>query len=54
MICNLCYALFELLIELDRNREVNTSWAPLSAHAGYWKSQGVADLIVEKFSEWKI
>lgn len=36
------------------DKEVNTSWEPLGAHAGYWKAQGVADVIAEKFQEWKI
>ena len=36
------------------DRIVNTSWAPLSAHAGYWKAKGVADVIADKFREWKI
>jgi len=34
--------------------EVNTSWAPLSAHAGYWQKQNVANLIAKKLIEWKI
>lgn len=34
--------------------EINTGWAPLSAHAGYWQHQNIAELIAQKLVVWKI
>lgn len=34
--------------------EVNTGFGPLSAHAGYWKSQRVAELIAANLIKWRV
>lgn len=34
--------------------EVNTGFGPLSAHAGYWKSERVAESIAKKLIEWRV
>ena len=34
--------------------EVNTGFGPLSAHAGYWESKRVAELIAGNLIKWKV